>query len=120
VLSAEFILRRCDPSEAVARIGELLARRRETQPQGASLGSMFKNPPGDFAGRLIDAAGLKGHRVGNVEISQQHANFFLNLGDAQAEEIRALMDLTRCTVREKFGVDLEPEIELFGDWPKTA
>jgi len=117
VLSVEFSLQRCDPSEAVARVGELLARRRATQPAGSSLGSMFKNPPGDYAGRLIEAAGLKGFRIGNVEISQQHANFFLNLGDARAEDIRALMDLARRTVREKFKVELEPEIVLTGDWP---
>ncbi len=120
VLSATFLLRRCDPSEAVARIGQLLARRRETQPAGSSLGSMFKNPPGDYAGRLIEAAGLKGHRVGNAEISRQHANFFLNLGEAQAEDIRALMDLARKMVREKFGIELEPEIVLAGDWPEKA
>ncbi len=120
VLSAEFALRRCDPSEAVARIGQFLARRRETQPSGSSLGSMFKNPPGDYAGRLIEAAGLKGHRMGNAEISRQHANFFINLGDAKAEDIRALLDLARKMVREKFGVDLEPEIILAGDWPEKA
>jgi UDP-N-acetylmuramate--alanine ligase len=117
VLSAEFRLTRCDPSAAVAKIGELLAERRATQPAGSSLGSMFKNPPGDYAGRLIEAAGLKGYRVGNAEISQQHANFFLNLGDAKAEDIRALMDAARRAVREKFGIDLEPEIVLAGDWP---
>jgi UDP-N-acetylmuramate--alanine ligase len=120
VLSAAFRLQRCDPSEAVTRIGQFLARRRETQPAGSSLGSMFKNPPGDYAGRLIEAAGLKGRRVGNAEISRQHANFFLNLGDAQAEDIRSLMELARRTVREKFGVELEPEIVLAGEWPKKA
>jgi UDP-N-acetylmuramate dehydrogenase len=120
VLSATFLLQRCDPSEAVARIGQFLAQRRETQPAGSSLGSMFKNPPGDYAGRLIEAAGLKGHRVGNAEISRQHANFFLNLGEAQAEDIRALMELARKIVREKFGVELEPEIVLAGDWPEKA
>jgi UDP-N-acetylmuramate--L-alanine ligase/UDP-N-acetylenolpyruvoylglucosamine reductase len=120
VLSAEFALRRCDPSEAVARIGQFLARRRETQPSGSSLGSMFKNPQGDYAGRLIEAAGLKGHRMGNAEISRQHANFFINLGDAKAEDIRALLELARKMVREKFGVDLEPEIILAGDWPEKA
>jgi UDP-N-acetylmuramate--alanine ligase len=118
VLSAEFELQRCDPAQAVARIGELLARRRETQPAGSSLGSMFKNPPGDYAGRLIEAAGLKGYRMGNVEISLQHANFFLNLGNARAQDIRALMDFTRQTVRGMFGIDLEPEIVLAGDWPE--
>jgi UDP-N-acetylmuramate--alanine ligase len=120
VLSAEFAVARCEPSEAVARIGELLSKRRETQPAGASLGSMFKNPPGDYAGRLIEAAGLKGYRIGNAEISTQHANFFLNLGDARAEDIRALMDLARRTVLEKFGIELEPEIILTGDWPETT
>jgi UDP-N-acetylmuramate--alanine ligase len=120
VLSAEFAVRRCDPAEAVARIGGMLARRRETQPAGSSLGSMFRNPPGDFAGRLIEAAGLKGYRMGNAEISQQHANFFLNLGGARAEDIRALMDLARESVRQKFGIELEPEIVLAGDWPAKA
>jgi UDP-N-acetylmuramate--alanine ligase len=120
VLSVEFALRRCDPSEAVARIGEHLSQRRKTQPAAPSLGSMFKNPPGDHAGRLIEAAGLKGRREGNVEISQLHANFFLNLGDARAEDIRALMVLARRTVREKFGVDLQEEIQLVGDWPEEV
>ena len=116
VLSAGFTLRRCDPSEAVSRIGDFLSRRRKTQPSGPSLGSMFKNPPGDYAGRLIEAAGLKGYREGNAEISQLHANFFLNLGDARAEDIRSLMNLARRTVSEKFGVELEPEIQMAGDW----
>jgi UDP-N-acetylmuramate--alanine ligase len=119
VLSAEFALTRCEPSDAVAKVGELLARRRSSQPTGASLGSMFKNPPGDHAGRLIEAAGLKGYRMGNAEISQQHANFFINLGDARAEDIRALMDMARTTVRQKFGIELEPEIILAGDWPEA-
>jgi len=118
VLSAEFELERCEPSQAVTRIGELLAKRRETQPTGASLGSMFKNPPGEYAGRLIEAAGLKGCRMGNVEISQQHANFFINLGDARAADIRALMDHVRRSVREQSGIDLQPEIVLAGDWPE--
>jgi UDP-N-acetylmuramate dehydrogenase len=62
---------------------------------------------------------LKGYRMGNVEISQQHANFFINLGDARAEDIRALMDLARTTVRGKFGIELEPEIVMAGDWPEA-
>ncbi|MBN1438415.1 MAG: UDP-N-acetylmuramate--L-alanine ligase [Anaerolineales bacterium] len=119
VLAVEFALRRCDPSEAVARIGGFLSKRRETQPTGSSMGSMFKNPPGDYAGRLIEAAGLKGYRMGDAEISTQHANFFLNLGNARAEDIRALMDLARRSVRERFGIDLEPEIVMAGDWPET-
>jgi UDP-N-acetylmuramate--alanine ligase len=118
VLSAEFSVTRCEPSEAITRIGEFLARRKRTQPPGASLGSMFKNPPGDFAGRLIEAAGLKGQHLGDAEISMQHANFFLNLGNARAEDVFGLMKLARQTVQEKFGVHLEPEIEFVGDWPE--
>jgi UDP-N-acetylmuramate--alanine ligase len=120
VLSAEFSLRRCDPSEAVSRISEFLARRKQTQPMGASAGSIFRNPTGDYAGRLIEAAGLKGYRIGDVEISQLHGNFFLNLGDARAKDIRALMELVQRTVRERFHIDLEPEIVLAGDWPEKA
>jgi UDP-N-acetylmuramate dehydrogenase len=93
------------------------AQRRGTQPPGASMGSMFKNPPGDFAGRLIEAAGLKGRRVGGAEISPAHANFFINDGKATAADIGALIALARSTVREKMGIQLELEVELLGDWP---
>jgi UDP-N-acetylmuramate dehydrogenase len=77
---------------------------------------MFKNPAGDHAGRLIEAAGLKGARVGNAEISTIHANFFVNHGETKASDVRALISLTQQTVREKFGVELELEVELIGDW----
>ena len=91
---------------------ELLARRRKSQPPGASMGSTFKNPPGDYAGRLIEAAGLKGTRIGGAEISQVHANFFINHSDAKASDMKALIDLTKETVARKFGVQLELEIEF--------
>jgi UDP-N-acetylmuramate dehydrogenase len=91
-------------------------RRRRSQPPGASMGSMFKNPPGDYAGRLIEAAGLKGTRIGAAEINSLHANFFLNLGEARAADIRKLMDLAQKQVEEQFGVRLEPEIEFVGEW----
>ena len=77
---------------------EFLAFRKRTQPPGASMGSMFKNPPGDFAGRLIDVAGLKGLRVGQAQISELHGNFFLNHGDATAAEVFALISQARQTV----------------------
>jgi UDP-N-acetylmuramate dehydrogenase len=77
---------------------------------------MFKNPPGDHAGRLIDAAGLKGTRSGNAQISEVHANFFVNLGGAHAADVLALIELARATVRAQFGVELELEIELVGEW----
>jgi UDP-N-acetylmuramate dehydrogenase len=76
---------------------------------------MFKNPPGDHAGRLIEAAGLKGSRVGNAEISAVHANFIINRGQTRASDIQALIELARKTVREKCGVELELEIEEVGE-----
>ena len=77
---------------------------------------MFRNPPGDYAGRLIDAAGLKGMRIGGAQISEMHGNFFLNAGEASAAEVRALVDLARSTVYDRFGVTLELEVELVGEW----
>jgi UDP-N-acetylenolpyruvoylglucosamine reductase len=77
---------------------------------------MFKNPAGHAAGRLIDQCGLKGMRIGGAEISTVHGNFFVNRGHATAADVKALIDLARAQVMEKFGVDLELEIELVGDW----
>ncbi|NUM45855.1 MAG: UDP-N-acetylmuramate dehydrogenase [Anaerolineales bacterium] len=105
------------PSEAIqAKMDTFLAHRHRTQPPGASMGSMFKNPPRDFAGRLIDAAGLKGTRVGGAEISRLHGNFFINVGNATASDVYNLLQLARQTVAEKFGVHLTLEIELIGEW----
>ena len=120
VLSATFQLRRGDPEEIQSEMDEYRAQREKTQPPGASMGSMFKNPPGDYAGRLIEAAGLKGASVGDAEISTLHANFFINKGNTTANEILALMYLARTTVAAKFGVWLEPEIVLVGEWPEDA
>jgi UDP-N-acetylmuramate dehydrogenase len=78
---------------------------------------MFRNPPGDYAGRLIEAAGLKGKRIGDAEISSVHANFFINYGKASAADIAELIHTARETVAQKFGVRLELEVELIGDWP---
>ncbi len=116
ILSARFALEHGSPEEIQQKMDEFVAFRHRTQPPGASMGSMFKNPPGDYAGRLIEEAGLKGTQVGEAEISQLHANFFINHGDAAAEDIFALIKLTRETVAEKCGVELELEIELVGDW----
>ncbi|MGH7855343.1 MAG: UDP-N-acetylmuramate dehydrogenase [Candidatus Binatia bacterium] len=106
----------------VARVGskvrELTSKRKGSQPSGfPNSGSMFRNPPGDYAGRLIEAAGLKGKRIGQSQISERHANFFVNLGGAKAGEVRQLMKLAQAEVREKFGVELEAEVKLVGDWP---
>jgi UDP-N-acetylmuramate dehydrogenase len=116
VLSALFALQREDPAELAQRANEYQARRKETQPAGASMGSIFKNPVGDFAGRLIDETGLKGVAVGGAQISPVHANFFVNTGEASASDVKELIDLTRAAVRERFGIELEPEIELIGEW----
>jgi UDP-N-acetylmuramate dehydrogenase len=80
------------------------------------MGSMFKNPPGDYAGRLIEAAGLKGYRLGDAQISPLHANFFINLGNASARDIYRLIEHARQTVAEKSGISLELEVELIGEW----
>ncbi len=105
-----------DPALLNAKADEFAAHRKRTQPPGASLGSIFKNPPGDYAGRLIEAAGLKGQRSGNVQISPVHANFIVNEGEGTAADYRALILLAQETVRAKFGIELEMEIELIGEW----
>ncbi len=116
VLSAELTLKNATKEEVPVKIEEFSKRRKTTQPPGASMGSMFKNPPGDFAGRLIEAAGLKGTRIGKAEISPVHGNFFINHGKTDANDIRALIELARKTVKEKSGIELELEIELIGEW----
>jgi len=116
VLSAELSLRNATKEEVAARIGEFSERRKSTQPPGASMGSMFKNPPEEYAGRLIEAAGLKGTRIGSAEISPLHGNFFVNHGRTKAGDVRALIELVRKTVAQKSGVELELEVELVGEW----
>jgi len=120
IMSAVFQLIRSSPKDVQSRMDELVAYRRHTQPPGASMGSMFKNPPGDYAGRLIEAAGLKGHQLGDVKISDLHANFFINLGQASAAEIYELINLARETVFDKLGIKLDLEVELIGDWDIVA
>ncbi|MBN8655263.1 MAG: UDP-N-acetylmuramate dehydrogenase [Anaerolineae bacterium] len=116
VLSALLKLKNSSKEEVSAKIEQFSERRKATQPPGASMGSMFKNPEGDFAGRLIESAGLKGTRIGNAEISTVHGNFFINHGETKAEDIRALVSLVQKTVFEKFNVKLELEVELVGNW----
>lgn len=105
-----------DPAALNERADAFIAHRKRTQPPGASLGSIFKNPPDDYAGRLIEAAGLKGTQIGGVQISPVHANFFINLGSGTASDYRALIEQARATVLDKLGVALELEIEFIGDW----
>lgn len=116
VLAARLRLGNDSPEVIQARMDEYLAHRRQTQPPGATIGSMFKNPPDDFAGRLIEAAGLRGLRVGQAGISDLHANFFVNYGDATAAEVYELIVQARAAVLQKTGIELELEVELVGDW----
>ncbi len=116
ILSGQLRLERSDPQSVQAKMEKFSAQRRRSQPPGASIGSMFKNPPGDYAGRLIEAAGLKGKQVGDAEISEVHANFFINHGSARAQDIGRLIQLAQETVFEKFGIRLELEVELLGNW----
>jgi UDP-N-acetylmuramate dehydrogenase len=107
--------------EVGLRVRELVARRKKSQPSGyPNSGSMFRNPPGDFAGRLIEAAGLKGRRMGRAEISERHANFIVNLGGAKAGEVKGLMELARAEVKKIFGIELEAEVRLLGEWPSRS
>ena len=116
VLEAEFALRSGQREALEARVAEIVARRKASQPPGATCGSMFRNPPGDYAGRLIEAAGLKGQRRGGAEISSAHANFIVNHGGATAADVKALIDLARQAVQAQYGVTLGLEIELVGAW----
>ena len=116
VLSAIFKVVRTGREETWQKIKSYQAHRKETQPPGASMGSIFKNPPGDYAGRLIEAAGLKGVQIGRAMISPIHANFIINKDGATAQDIWALIKLAQETVNENFGIQLEPEIELLGDF----
>ncbi len=112
VLAATF---RLTPGEAEALLAEAevyTRRRRRTQPSGRSLGSVFKNPPGDYAGRLIEAVGLKGHRVGGFTVSPKHANFFVNVDGGSAADMLALIQLARQKVARQFNVHLELEVEV--------
>jgi len=117
VTRVEFRLRRGDVAASAAAMKADRDRRSSTQPlDRPTFGSTFTNPPGDFAGRLIEAVGLKGHRIGNATWSDVHANFVVNLGGATAAEVVALMRLARARVRERFGIALETEVRLVGEF----
>lgn len=111
-------LRREGPEKLRATIEEYKQHRKITQPVQKSAGSVFKNPPDDYAGRLIDQAGLKGKTHGKAQISKRHANFIINLGGATAADVVALIVEAHNSVHEQFGVDLELEVELRGEWGK--
>jgi UDP-N-acetylenolpyruvoylglucosamine reductase len=115
VTAARLKLAAASKEVVVARHRDLLRLRRLSQPRGQrTFGSTFKNPPGDSAGRLLDQAGLKGVRRGGAEVSSVHANFIVNVGEATATDVLALMAMMRRAVQQRSGVDLVPEVRLLG------
>jgi len=121
VTRVELALRRGDVAESERIMQEDRERRRRTQPlDRPTFGSAFRNPPGDFAGRLVEAVGLKGHRVGNATWSDVHANFVVNLGGATARDVLALLNLARSRVRERLGVRLDTEVRFLGEFLAEA
>jgi UDP-N-acetylmuramate dehydrogenase len=116
VVAARFTVHRDDPAATRQRTDAIQAQRKATQPYGIrSLGSVFKNPPNDYAGRLVEAAGLRGRRIGGAQIAEKHANFIVNVSHASAADVLALAELAHDAVREQFGVDLEREIVVLGE-----
>jgi UDP-N-acetylmuramate dehydrogenase len=120
ILSATFRFTHSDPASIRSVVAGLIERRRSAQPQGASFGSTFRNPSGDKAGRLIEAAELKGKRIGGATISEKHGNFIINDENATAMDIWSLITLAHDTVQDKFQIGLCPEIELVGEWDQTV
>jgi UDP-N-acetylmuramate dehydrogenase len=117
VLSATMDLMESTVEACKAAMRAYREQREASQPAGASMGSMFKNPIGQYAGQLLDSAGLKGMREGSAVISEVHANFFINEGGAKAADVRKLIGRAEAEVRRIHGIELELEIELIGDWP---
>ena len=117
VTRVDFALARGDGAAIRARMADAKRKRDAKQPLGLpNAGSIFKNPPGEYAGRLIEAAGLKGRRVGGAMISEQHANFIVNVGRATAADVKQLMDEVAETVWRARAIRLVPEIKLVGEW----
>jgi UDP-N-acetylmuramate dehydrogenase len=117
VLAADLRLRPGEPADIAARVAGHQAHRRATQPLAdQNAGSVFRNPPDDHAGRLVDAAGLKGYRMGSAEVSTLHANFIVVDRGGSAADVRAVGDHVRAVVQERFDVELAYEIEFVGDW----
>jgi UDP-N-acetylmuramate dehydrogenase len=120
VLEAEIRLIEADPLPLAADLRAVRDQRRRTQPAGFSVGSTFTNPPGDSAGRLIDAAGLKGRRMGGAQVSSLHANFIVNRDHATAQDVYALMRAMQDAVYAQSAIWLVPEVQLIGRWPGDA
>jgi UDP-N-acetylmuramate dehydrogenase len=120
VLEAVIVLRQGERDAIASAVAEHQAHRRATQPVAdQNAGSVFRNPPGDHAGRLIDAAGLKGFRIGTASVSTLHANFIVADRGGNAADVRAVGDHVRSVVADRFRVELAYEIEFVGDWPSS-
>lgn len=120
ILSASFDGRYANPGSIQNQMEQYQEKRRNSQPPGASMGSMFKNPPGDYAGRLIESAGLKGTTVGGVSVSRVHANFFVNEDQATANDIWQLIQMVQAKVYDQFKIQLELEVEPIGFITQTS
>jgi len=117
VVEARLALTRDDPATIRQRLDDHRRHRAETQPGALqNAGSTFKNPPGDSAGRLVEAAGLKGFAVGGAAVSELHANFFVAADSATAQDVHDLVFAVRARVRDRFGIELEPEVRFIGDF----
>ena len=119
-LAATLSLEKGDVTESQQQIKSLLARRNSSQPIGQpSCGSVFRNPEGDFAARLIEAEGLKGYSIGGAQVSEKHANFIINTGAAKAADIEALMQLVKERIRDSKGIDLVTEVHVVGEFEEA-
>jgi len=116
ILSSIFTLEKGDTDMIKSKMEEYRQKRMITQPPGSSFGSIFHNPEGEKAGRLIEAAGLKGKKLGEAEISPIHANFIINTGNAQAKDVLDLILLAKQAVESNFRIQLIPEIQIMGEW----
>jgi UDP-N-acetylmuramate dehydrogenase len=121
VTSVTFSLRRASVAKLKGVVESVQAKRKRKQPSGLpNAGSIFKNPPDDYAGKLIELAGLKGKSVGKAQISPDHGNFIVNLGGARAADVAALMRIAQEAVWERSGIWLEPEVKLLGEWDEAS
>jgi UDP-N-acetylmuramate dehydrogenase len=112
VAEARFLLSPRSSQEVAERMAEVAAKRRDALPKQPNAGSIFKNPPGHFAGKLLEECGLKGRRAGGAEVSEVHANVIVNTGGATAEDVKALMAEMKRAVKDRFGIELQTEIQI--------
>jgi len=116
ILSADLHVDEANPAELRAKVEEFDADRKASQPPGRNCGSVFKNPPDHPSWWYVDQVGLRGHRVGNAQFSELHTNFILNLGDAAARDIVRLIELAEGRIKEQFGIELQREVALVGEF----